>query len=138
MAGIDPMQRHSRKVDSVMPRMLNAGVLASLAATFALAPQPSRTPGIGSADVSVDGGGSWQQVRLQRPVLPKCPTRFRMMWTWQGGPATLRSRCVDETGFMHPTLSELVKVRGLNSFCHLSALQSWGVAQNGEISNAHA
>ncbi|MFS0757702.1 sulfite dehydrogenase [Noviherbaspirillum sp. 1P10PC] len=89
-------------------------------------------------DVSVDGGKSWQEARLQAPVLSKCLTRFRMMWNWQGGPAILQSRCIDETGYVQPTLAELVAVRGLNSVYHLNAIQSWGVAQNGEVSNVHA
>lgn len=93
---------------------------------------------ISRVDVSVDGGKSWLQARLQSPVLPKCLTRFRFMWNWQGGPAILQSRCVDETGYVQPTLAELVAVRGLNSVYHLNAIQSWGVAKNGEVSNVHA
>ncbi|SMP76841.1 sulfite dehydrogenase [Noviherbaspirillum suwonense] len=93
---------------------------------------------ISRVDVSVDGGRNWQQARLQSPVLPKCLTRFRMMWNWQGGPAILQSRCIDETGYVQPTLAELVAVRGLNSVYHLNAIQSWGVAQNGEVTNVHA
>lgn len=93
---------------------------------------------ISRVDVSVDGGKSWQQARLQSPVLPKCLTRFRMMWNWHGEPAVLQSRCIDETGYVQPTLAELVAVRGLNSVYHLNAIQSWSVAQNGEVSNVHA
>ena len=93
---------------------------------------------ISRVDVSVDGGRNWHQARLQSPVLPKCLTRFRMMWNWQGGPAILQSRCIDETGYVQPTLAELVTVRGVNSVYHLNAIQSWGVGQNGEVSNVHA
>ena len=32
------------------------------------------------------------------PVLPKALTRFRMAWRWDGSPAVLMSRAVDETG----------------------------------------
>jgi sulfane dehydrogenase subunit SoxC len=93
---------------------------------------------ISRVDVSADGGRTWQQARLQSPVLPKCLTRFSLMWNWQGGPAILQSRCIDETGYVQPTLAELVAVRGVNSVYHLNAIQSWGVAQNGEVSNVHA
>jgi sulfane dehydrogenase subunit SoxC len=93
-------------------------------------------------DVSVDGGRNWRQAKLDSPVLPLCHTRFRMPWQWDGGEATLQSRCVDETGYVQPTLQQLVAVRGLNgptgSVYHLNAIQSWRVAADGRVSNVHA
>jgi sulfane dehydrogenase subunit SoxC len=54
-------------------------------------------------DVSTDGGRTWTEAELQGPVLPKAHTRFQHMWAWDGGPATLMSRAVDETGAVQPT-----------------------------------
>lgn len=89
-------------------------------------------------DISLDGGRSWRPAELQPPVLPKCLTRFRYMWNWQGAPAVLQSRCIDETGYVQPTLAQLVAVRGVNSVYHLNAIQSWQVTTAGEVKNVHA
>ena len=55
-------------------------------------------------DVSTDGGRNWRTARLQEPVLTKALTRFRIDWTWDGGPALLQSRVIDETGYVQPTI----------------------------------
>jgi sulfane dehydrogenase subunit SoxC len=92
-------------------------------------------------DVSTDGGATWKQAALQGPVLPICHTRFRFGWEWDGKPAILQSRCVDDTGYVQPTLGQLVALRGLNgplgSVYHLNSIQSWGVASDGKVSNVH-
>jgi sulfane dehydrogenase subunit SoxC len=49
----------------------------------------------------------------------------------------LQSRCVDETGYVQPTLRDLVKVRGVRSTFHLNAIQRWKVAADGAVSNPH-
>ncbi len=56
-------------------------------------------------DVSVDGGRNWRTARLQEPVLTKALTRFRLDWNWDGAPALLQSRAIDETGYVQPTHS---------------------------------
>jgi sulfane dehydrogenase subunit SoxC len=86
-------------------------------------------------EVSIDGGDSWRESRLQEPILSKCLTRFRMPWNWEGSPALLQSRAIDETGYVQPTREQLVAVRGLNSFYHYNAIQTWLVAQDGAVSN---
>src|SRR3954464_3864271 len=93
---------------------------------------------IARVDVSVDGGKSWQRASLDEPVLPKCLTRFRLPWSWQGGPALLQSRSVDDTGYVQPSRMQLVAVRGLNSYYHNNSIQSWHVAAGGEVTNVHA
>ena len=54
-------------------------------------------------DVSTDGGRNWRTARLQEPVHTKALTRFRIDWQWDGGPALLQSRVIDETGYVQPT-----------------------------------
>ena len=73
-------------------------------------------------DVSTNGGASWKEARLQEPILSKCLTRFRLSWNWDGSPALLQSRAIDETGYVQPTRQQLVDVRGLNSYYHCRAL----------------
>src|SRR5690606_20604918 len=54
---------------------------------------------IESAEVSTDGGQTWEEARLDDPVLPKAQTRFRFPWRWDGSEAVIVSRCTDETGY---------------------------------------
>ena len=39
---------------------------------------------IAKVEVSADGGKSWAEAALQRPVMSKALTRFRMPWRWDG------------------------------------------------------
>jgi sulfane dehydrogenase subunit SoxC len=89
-------------------------------------------------EVSTDGGKIWRDARLQEPVLPLAHTRFRIDWRWDGREAVLQSRCTDETGYVQPTLADLVSVRGLNSIFFNNAIQSWKVAADGSVHNVHA
>lgn len=86
-------------------------------------------------DVSSDGGRNWKTARLEQPVLPKALTRFNIDWTWNGGPAILQSRAIDETGYVQPAYKQLREVRGTRSIYHNNAIQSWQVASSGEVSN---
>ncbi|MEO6984611.1 MAG: sulfite dehydrogenase [Paralcaligenes sp.] len=92
---------------------------------------------IKQVDVSFDGGKSWKMARLETPVMDKCLTRFNIDWVWDGSPLVLQSRAIDSTGFVQPSRSQLVKVRGTRSTYHNNAIQSWNVAATGEVSNVH-
>jgi sulfane dehydrogenase subunit SoxC len=89
-------------------------------------------------EVSTDSGKTWRDAGLQEPVLPIAHTRFRLDWRWDGREAVLQSRCTDETGYVQPTLAELVNVRGLNSIYFNNAIQNWKVAADGSVHNVHA
>jgi sulfane dehydrogenase subunit SoxC len=86
-------------------------------------------------DVSVDGGRNWKTARLEGPVLNKCLTRFNLDWVWDGKPAILQSRAIDDTGYVQPMINALRTVRGTRSIYHNNAIQSWLVAESGEVSN---
>jgi sulfane dehydrogenase subunit SoxC len=86
-------------------------------------------------DVSFDGGRNWKTARLESPVLTKCLTRFNIDWVWDGGPAILQSRALDETGYVQPKINQLREARGKRSIYHNNAIQSWKVADDGEVSN---
>ena len=90
---------------------------------------------IKAVDVSVDGGRNWRPARLEGPVLNKCFTRFNIDWTWDGGPAVLQSRAIDDTGYVQPKINQLRDVRGKRSIYHNNAIQSWRVADSGEVGN---
>ncbi|WP_374361870.1 sulfite dehydrogenase [Pseudoduganella danionis] len=86
-------------------------------------------------DVSMDGGRNWRTARLETPILSKALTRFNIDWVWDGSPAILQSRAIDETGYVQPKISQLRAVRGTKSIYHNNAIQSWQVHANGEVSN---
>lgn len=90
---------------------------------------------IARVDVSLDGGANWTEATLQTPVMSKCLTRFTLPWVWNGEPAILQSRAIDETGYVQPSISELRRVRGTRSIYHNNAIQSWQVDPSGEVSN---
>jgi sulfane dehydrogenase subunit SoxC len=87
-------------------------------------------------DVSTDGGETWKEAQLQEPVLPVALTRFRFPWTWDGQPARLQSRAVDETGYVQPTMQQLIDARGTKSTYHMNGIKSWAVDENGEVTSA--
>ena len=89
-------------------------------------------------EVSVDGGRTWQDAKLQGPVLPIAFTRFGFGWKWDGSEAVLQSRCTDEHGDVQPTFEELVKARGDHWGYHFNAIQSWRVSTDGSVQNALA
>lgn len=86
-------------------------------------------------DVSVDGGRNWRTARLQTPVLDRCLTRFNIDWVWDGRPALVQSRAIDDTGYVQPTYSELRRVRGTRSIYHNHSIQTWLVQESGEVRN---
>jgi sulfane dehydrogenase subunit SoxC len=93
---------------------------------------------VARVEVSADGGRTWAEAALSAPVLPKSFTRFRLAWRWNGGPAVLMSRAVDETGAVQPTRASLVAERGERQNYHNNGIQAWAVAVGGEVSNVYA
>ncbi len=95
-----------------------------------------------AVDVSTDSGKTWYPARIASLPEPMCTIRFSYPWVWDGKPAVLQSRCTDETGYIQPTLKQLVAIRGDNgpfgSIYHLNAIQSWAVATDGSVTNVHA
>ena len=84
-------------------------------------------------DVSADGGVNWERAQLHEPVLSKALTRFTLPWRWDGKPALLESRVIDETGYVQPTITQLRKERGSNSVYHNNSIQTWQVKPDGSV-----
>jgi len=143
---------HTALVPDGKARQFNFVMEAKSVITFPSGGQRLATPGvyeirglawsgrglIRRVEVSTDSSKTWRDARLQAPVLPLAHTRFRLDWRWDGREAILQSRCTDETGYVQPTLAELVRVRGLNSIYYNNAIQSWKVAADGSVHNVHA
>ena len=89
-------------------------------------------------DVSADGGKTWAPGGACRSrCYAKALTRFRMAWRWDGGPAVLMSRAVDETGAVQPTRRAFIAERGTPYRYHYHAIPSWSVAASGEVRNVY-
>ena len=88
---------------------------------------------VARVDVSTDGGASWLVAELQDPVMPLAHTRFRLSWRWDGKPAVLMSRAVDETGATQPTLAEFRAKRGAGTDYHYSYIRTWAVDPDGQV-----
>jgi len=93
---------------------------------------------IKKVEVSADGGKTWATADLQKPVLSKCFTRFRIPWQWNGEKVILKSRAIDETGYVQPEREELVKQRGTHGYFHYNAIVSWAIDSQGRITHVYA
>lgn len=89
-------------------------------------------------DVSIDGGGNWYPAKLQEPVLDKALTAFRAPFEWSGQELVIMSRAIDETGYVQPTLEQLIEARGSVSFYHNNSIQPWKISKGGEVTNGRA
>ena len=97
--------------------------------------------------VSADGGKSWAEAAVEGPTTSKSFTRFHIPWRWDGSPAVLTSRAVDDGGNIQPLRADFVAVRGqtlkpiTNTFGfanqHYNSLTSWGVDSKGEIKHVY-
>ena len=92
---------------------------------------------IRGVEVSVDGGRTWAEAQLDAHVLPKCATRFRAAWQWNGAPATIMSRAVDESGAQQPTREVVMRNRSPGSFYHVNPIQAWRIDADGEARNVY-
>jgi sulfane dehydrogenase subunit SoxC len=72
---------------------------------------------------------------MEGPQHAKAFSRFNIDWVWNGAPAILQSRAIDDTGYVQPTVHQLREVRGTRSIYHNNMIQSWKVAETGEVSN---
>jgi sulfane dehydrogenase subunit SoxC len=98
----------------------------------------SGTSKIRRVEISADGGATWADAALDEHVLPKCLTRFRSAWNWNGGPATILSRATDEDGRVQPTRAVALEGRSRAAFYHYNGIQAWRVGADGEVSNVYA
>jgi len=87
-------------------------------------------------ELSTDGGATWSPAELQEPVRPKAHTRFRLMWEWNGGPATLMSRATDQTGYTQPTHAVFEATRGKGTDYHYNYIRTWNVDRDGRVTFA--
>ncbi len=89
---------------------------------------------IARVDVSTDGGRTWEEARLQEPVLRQAHTRFRHLWRWDGSETEIMSRATDDTGYVQPTRAALRAARGRRARrYHLNPITAWRIQPNGQV-----
>ena len=86
-------------------------------------------------DISTDDGATWTPAKLQEPVMSKAHTRFRHLWNWPGNSeAVIMSRAVDETGYVQPTRTDLLAMRGVSTVgYHFNPVTGWRVRADGTV-----
>ena len=87
-------------------------------------------------EISTDGGRTWNDAQLEKPVLRMALTRFHFPWTWNGSEAVLQSRCTDERGQVQPSAADHATFWGDYSAPHGNAIQPWRVTNDGQVLNA--
>ena len=90
---------------------------------------------ISRVDVSIDGGISWNEARINGPADSKSMHRFYYEFDWNGQQLLLQSRAQDDTGYVQPTKDQLRSIRGENSIYHNNGIQTWAVDRNGITEN---
>jgi len=88
---------------------------------------------ISRVEISTDSGKTWSVAALDGPIHTKAHTRFTHMWEWDGRETIVLSRAIDETGYMQPTRTELMAVRGKGTLYHWNCIYGWRVMSNGRI-----
>lgn len=88
-------------------------------------------------EVSADGGASWADAAMDEHVMPKCLTRFRSAWQWDGSPSVILSRATDENGNVQPTRERVLRDRSASTIYHYNGIQAWQIAESGEVTNVY-
>jgi sulfane dehydrogenase subunit SoxC len=86
-------------------------------------------------DVSLDGGRNWEIAKLSTDPLSKAFVEFTFAWNWDGRPAVLLSRAVDEEDLVQPYFKQISDARGFHSESHNNAIQAWSINAKGEVHN---
>ncbi len=92
---------------------------------------------IARVEISADGGATWGEAALSGPVLDKAVTRFRMAWRWDGAPAVIMSRAVDDTGALQPTRDAIIAAKGRKFAYHYNGIQAWKIDTDGQVTNVY-
>ena len=90
---------------------------------------------IAKVEISADGGTTWQEARINPPVLHKAQVRFDADWNWSGRPARLVSRATDDKGYVQPDRKTLIARMGENALFHYNAQQTWAIDAQGRVTN---
>ena len=69
--------------------------------------------------------------------MPKSLVRFRLPWDWNGQPAQLQSRAIDEKGNVQPTRKTYKAENAVDGRFHNNTIITWGVNADGSVKNVY-
>ena len=85
-------------------------------------------------EVSTDAGKSWHAANLPGLILDKAHTQFKFLWHWKGDETEILSRATDETGYLQPTMQQLIAARGESmGGYHLNPITAWYIKRDGQV-----
>jgi sulfane dehydrogenase subunit SoxC len=93
---------------------------------------------IAKVEISMDGGNTWTDAELPGPVLPKCLSRFRLPWEWDGKPVLLQSRSTDDQGNVQPTRAAWKQPFSPAQVYQYNAIQTWQIGADNTVKNTYA
>ena len=93
---------------------------------------------ITKVEISMDKGVTWVEAEMPGPVLPKCLTRFRLPWEWDGKEVVLQSRSTDDQGNLQPTREQWHAPYSVAQFYQCNAIQCWQVSADNSVKNVYA
>ena len=93
---------------------------------------------ITKVEISMDKGATWVEAEMPGPVLPKCLTRFRLPWEWDGKDVVLQSRSTDEAGNVQPTRTQWKEPYSVAQFYQANMIQCWQVSADNSVKNIYA
>lgn len=88
---------------------------------------------ISGVEVSTDAGRTWQKAEVNGLMLDKGHTAFKFLWKWDGSATEILSRATDETGYVQPSLKQLLDVRGGNRGYHFNPITGWQIKSDGKV-----
>jgi sulfane dehydrogenase subunit SoxC len=92
---------------------------------------------VSRVEVSLDGGATWRDAALQGHALPKSLVRFRLPWDWNGQPAQLQSRAIDEKGNVQPTRKAYKAENAVDGRFHNNMITTWSIGADGSVKNVY-
>lgn len=92
---------------------------------------------IAKVEISMDGGNTWTEAELPGPVLPKCLSRFRLPWEWDGKPVLLQSRSTDDQGNVQPTRAAWKQPFSPVQIYQYNAIQTWQIGADNTVKNTY-
>jgi sulfane dehydrogenase subunit SoxC len=92
---------------------------------------------IAKVEVSAGSGANWTAAEMPGPVLPKCLSRFRLPWEWDGKPAVLMSRATDDAGNVQPVRAVWIAQFKPGQGYQNNAIQSWQVGADNSVKNTY-
>jgi sulfane dehydrogenase subunit SoxC len=92
---------------------------------------------VARVEISTNGGKDWFDAMIDGPNHAFSLVRFRAPWNWNGEPAFLQSRAIDERGNIQPTRAAYKANNAVDGRYHNNTIVTWAVQADGSVQNAY-